>query len=146
MRRGWTRAVVLILVGLVAGLSIGIVVGTQLPTDDDTSRPLIGGERIKNLRGRPRIALPEPVAGPIPAATLTVHTDGCGVIRTDVPADQHTGLTWNVYDADGFQVLGRVADNETRYRYFQAGTYTVNLEARIGTKSVTISNTVTINC
>ena len=90
--------------------------------------------------------LPELAPAPAPEATLTVHTDGCGVIRTEVPAGEHNGLTWNVYDPDGFLVLGRVADNETRYRYFQSGTYTVNLEALIGTEYVTISNTVTINC
>ena len=39
------------------------------------------------------------------------------------------GLTWVVKDQDGFQVLGRNAEGEDRYRYFQGGTYTVVLEA-----------------
>ena len=112
----------------------------------DSSAPLIDDEQITSLRENPGLVLPELAPAPAPEATLTVHTDGCGVIRTEVPAGEHNGLTWNVYDPDGFLVLGRVADNETRYRYFQSGTYTVNLEALIGTEYVTISNTVTINC
>jgi hypothetical protein len=145
MRTGRVEALLLILVGLFAGLFFGVLIWSWLADDDNTAEPVITDDRITSLRENPGV-LPEPAPGPPPEATLTVHTDGCGVIRTEVPAYQHNGLTWNVYDSDGFQVLGRVADNETRYRYFQPGTYTVNLEALIGTEYVTISNTVTINC
>jgi hypothetical protein len=76
----------------------------------------------------------------LPEYTLTVHTDGCGVIRT--PSGGAPDLTWVVKDADGFQVLGRVAENEDRYRYFRPGSYTVVLESY----GVDVSNTVSITC
>ena len=79
----------------------------------------------------------------LPEYTLTVHEDGCGVIRT--PAEPND-LTWVVKDQDGFQVLGRNADGEDRYRYFQPGTYTVVLETYGGSEYVEVSNTVTIHC
>jgi hypothetical protein len=81
----------------------------------------------------------------LPTATLTVHTDGCGVIRTEVPPDTDN-LTWHVEDQDGFAVLERNARSETRYRYFRPGTYTVVLQAFDGVAYVPISNTVTITC
>ena len=46
-------------------------------------------------------------------------------------------------DLDGFQVPGRVASGETRYRYFRPGTYTVVLE---GPARAVVSNEVTITC
>lgn len=79
---------------------------------------------------------------------LTVHTDGCGVIRTETSPGLYRNLTWVVRDADGFQVLGRNAEGETRYRYFRPGRYTVTLEAwGEGTRGyVPVSNTVEISC
>jgi hypothetical protein len=81
----------------------------------------------------------------LPTATLTVHTDGCGVIRSEV-SPSVDNLTWRIEDRDGFQVLGRNAEGETRYRYFGSGTFTVVLEAFDGTGYVPISNRVTITC
>jgi hypothetical protein len=77
--------------------------------------------------------------------TLTVHDDGCGVVRTEADPEPD-GLTWSVYDEDGFSVLGRNALGETRYRYFTPGTYTMVLEAWGGDSYVPVSNEVTITC
>lgn len=82
---------------------------------------------------------------PLPDMELTVASDGCGVIRTELDDEPH-GLQWVVRDRDGFQVLARNALGETRYRYFQPGTYTVELKAWDGEKYAPISNTVTIDC
>lgn len=79
-------------------------------------------------------------------ATLTVFSDGCGVIRSDFPGDEPPGLQWSVTDSDGFQVLGRNASGETHYRYFKTGNYTVVLEAYGVGKYVPVSNKVTISC
>ena len=107
-------------------------------------------------------ATPEPVAiqpeptvavtsEPAPTASsgrirLTVFTDGCGVIRSDTRPGEYRNLTWTFRDRDGFQVLGRNAEGETRYRYFQGGTYTVAVEAWAGTRYAPVSNTVTVHC
>ena len=77
---------------------------------------------------------------------LTVFTDGCGVIRSDTRPGEYRNLTWAFRDADGFQVLGRNAEGETRYRYFQGGTYTVAVEAWVGSHYAPVSNTVTVRC
>ena len=77
---------------------------------------------------------------------LTVFTDGCGVIRSETRPEEYRNLTWTFRDVDGFQVLGRNAEGETRYRYFQGGTYTVALEAWAGTNYAPVSNTVTVHC
>lgn len=82
---------------------------------------------------------------PIELARLTVHSDGCGVIRTEFD-ETPPNLTWSVKDADGFQVLARSAEGETRYRYFQGGTYTVVLEAWTGDSYAPVSNEVTVTC
>lgn len=82
---------------------------------------------------------------PVEMATLTVHSDGCGVIRTEFE-ETPPNLTWSVKDLDGFQVLGRNAEGETRYRYFQGGSYTVVLEAWNGDFYAPVSNEVTITC
>ena len=82
---------------------------------------------------------------PVEPATLTVHSDGCGVIRTEFEETPHN-LTWSVKDPDGFQVLGRNAEGETRYRYFEGGTYTVVLEAWNGDFYAPVSNEVIITC
>ena len=78
--------------------------------------------------------------------SLRVFEDGCGVVRGDVEPGSFDNLTWVVRDQDGFQVLGRNALNETRYRYFVPGTYTVTLEAWGGESYVPVSRTVTIRC
>ncbi|HMJ78004.1 MAG TPA: hypothetical protein VK507_18625, partial [Iamia sp.] len=93
---------------------------------------------------------PQPPETDAPAAgslthTLTVHTDGCGVIRSTTDPEPDN-LTWSFSDEDGFSVLGRNALGETRYRYFSAGTYTVVLEAWGGDSYVPISNEVTVHC
>lgn len=79
------------------------------------------------------------------AATIEVADDGCGVIRSRFgsPPD---GLQWTITDQGGFQVLGRNALNEDRYRYYGQGTYEVVLEAYNGEKSVEVSNRVEIKC
>lgn len=87
----------------------------------------------------------QPIAPGQLTHTLTVHDDGCGVIRTAVDPEPD-GLTWSVYDEDGFSVLGRNALGETRYRYFTPGTYTMVLEAWGGDGYVPVSNEVTITC
>ena len=134
----------LILVGLFAGLFLGVLIGSRLAGDDDTSEPVIDGKQITSLRENPGV-LPEPA--PVPPRSrpdrayrwLRHHPHGGARRPARRPHLECVRLRW-------IQVLGRVADNETRYRYFQSGTYTVNLEALIGTEYVTISNTVTINC
>ena len=78
-------------------------------------------------------------------ATLTVAEDGCGVIREGPEGDPDM-LQWVVRDGDGFQVLGRSAEGEDRYRYFVPGDYTVALQAYDGEKYVDVSNTVEVRC
>ena len=55
-------------------------------------------------------------------------------------------LTWSVSDELGVQVLGRNALGETRYRYFQPGTWTVVLTAWAEDRYVPVSDEVTISC
>ena len=94
-----------------------------------------------------------PSQPPVPAGpaadsyTLTVHTDGCGVVRSEGPdgADLD-GLTWSVTDADGFEVLGRNALGETRYRYISPGTFTVVLESWGGDSYGPVSDAVSVSC
>lgn len=93
-------------------------------------------------RARPA---PATTTQPLPSAQLTVHSDGCGVIRTEMEQEP-TGLQWSIGDSEGFEVLERNAAGETRYRYFRPGTYSVVLEAWNGNRYAPISNTVTINC
>jgi hypothetical protein len=83
---------------------------------------------------------------PPPRLRLTVFDDGCGVIRSDSRAGAYLDLTWVFRDSDGFQVLGRNAEGETRYRYFRPGAYTVTLEAFGQDHYVPVSNTVTVHC
>jgi hypothetical protein len=97
---------------------------------------------------------PEPVAAdPEPSETsstgriaLTVFSDGCGVIRSATRPGEYRNLTWTFRDLDGFEVLGRNAEGETRYRYFQGGTFTVAVEAWVGGHYAPVSNTVTVHC
>ena len=85
-------------------------------------------------------------AEPPPMIDLTVHTDGCGLIREDVDESLYHNLTWQISDADGFQVLGRNALGETRYRYFQGGSYTAVLTAWDGEKYAAVSDEVSLTC
>lgn len=86
-------------------------------------------------------------AEPPPPLELEVYQDGCGVIRSGAaPGVTYDNLTWSVRDEGGFQVLGRVAENETRYRYFVPGRFTVVLEAFWDGAYRTVSNEVTIRC
>lgn len=87
--------------------------------------------------------MPTSDSPPTTQYTLTVHSAGCGVVRTGEIGDE---LTWVVTDQDGFQVLGRNAAGETRYRYFVPGTYTVTHEAWGGGYYEAVSNEVTITC
>jgi hypothetical protein len=84
--------------------------------------------------------VPAPVE---PTRTLTVHSDGCGVIRSGEIGDD---LTWVIRDQDGFQVLGRTTAGETRYRYVRPGTDTVVVQAWGGGHSAEVGNAVTITC
>lgn len=78
--------------------------------------------------------------------TLRVARDGCGVIRSEASDPSPQGIQWTVTDAEGFEVLGRNAAYETRYRYFQPGRYGVVVKAFDGTGYVAISNQVSIVC
>lgn len=82
----------------------------------------------------------------MPRATLRVADDGCGVIRTNFGGNPPDGLQWVVTDQQGFQVLGRNALGETRYRHYVAGEYRIVLEAFDGEKYVPVSNRVEIQC
>ncbi len=82
-----------------------------------------------------------------PKLKLRVYRDGCGVIRSEAADDvDYQNLTWSVRDQGGFQVLGRNAEGETRYRYFVGGTYTVVLEAFVDGAYRPVSNQVSITC
>lgn len=85
-------------------------------------------------------------AAEMPRFELEAASDGCGVIRSELPGDPPDMLTWVVKDKEGFQVLGRLAESETRYRYYVAGDYDVVLQAHDGEKYVEVSNTVPIQC
>lgn len=88
-----------------------------------------------------------PAAAAPPQLELEVYEDGCGVIRSEAePGVTYDNLTWSVRDTGGFQVLGRVAENETRYRYFVPGRFTVVLEASWNGAYHTVSNEVAIRC
>ena len=91
-------------------------------------------------------ASPSESAEPLPMIDLTVHTDGCGLIREDVDESLYHNLTWQISDTDGFQVLGRNALGETRYRYFQGGSYSAVLTAWDGDKYAPVSNEVALTC
>ena len=130
--------------GLAAGLALWVALG------DDGAR-VASAEQANGLVGAelPGTLVPEADAGAsevaVPRAELTVGSDGCGVIRSEFERDPR-GLQWRILDEEGFQVLGRNAIGETRYRYFRAGTYTVTLVAWDGRSHAPISNTVTISC
>ena len=129
---------------VIALVPVAAILRADQRRDEQAAPRRVTAEEIERLSSALVDRRP-PVVVPLPTATLTVHTDGCGVIRSEVPGSVGN-LTWVVKDTDGFQVLGRVAENETRYRYFQPGTYTVVLQAHDGTRYVDISNEVTIHC
>lgn len=126
------------LLGAMAAFLVGLAVGSPPPTRREST--------LRTLVLPPEVRVP-PVAPPssLPTATLTVFSDGCGVIRSELPV-MPLNLTWSIADVDGFEVLGRNAEGETRYRYFRSGTYTVVLKAFDGRTYVPVSNTVTIHC
>ena len=75
---------------------------------------------------------------------LTVNDDGCGVTRNKIGSESR--IHWSITD-EGIAVLDRIADNETSYRYFRPGEYTVVLTSYDGNGRYSpVSNTVTINC
>jgi hypothetical protein len=90
--------------------------------------------------------LPRPTSSPLPRIGLTVFEDGCGVVRTATDPGAYRNLTWTFRDADGFEVLGRNAEGELRYRYFRPGTYSVVLEAWHTDHYAPVSNRVTVRC
>ena len=126
-----------------------MVGGAGLPTTTaaETDDREVVFEDVGELVDPPAVDYPleVPTSLELPETTLTVHTDGCGVIRPELAEDPQ-GLQWTVEDLDGFSVLERNAIGETHLRYFQPGTYTVRLEAWGGESYVPISNTVEITC
>jgi hypothetical protein len=87
---------------------------------------------------------PQPSSG-APRGTLKVAADGCDVLRSAFATEPDT-LQWSVRDEGGFEVLGRNARGETRYRYYRPGEYTVVLQAFVDGKYAPISNVVSIRC
>lgn len=81
------------------------------------------------------------------SAQLSVATDGCGVIRTEITGTTPvTSPGWVVTDSNGFVVLERSAEGEYKYRYFGGGKFTVHLTAWYDGAYHQISNQVSINC
>jgi hypothetical protein len=89
-------------------------------------------------------APPQPSSG-TPRGTLKVAADGCGVLRSEFATEPDT-LQWSVRDEGGFEVLGRNARGETRYRHYRPGEYTVVLQAFVDGEYAPISNVVNIRC
>jgi hypothetical protein len=151
----WQVVVVLVVAAFAVGTAAGLATWTALDGGDpaqptvaeaaDTAGDLSAFLRDWDSANSGTEAVPLPGAEPLPEAELTVAADGCGVIRSG-PAGEPRGLQWRVLDGEGFQVLGRNALGETRYRYFRPGTYTVVLVAWDGQKYAPISNEVTIDC
>jgi hypothetical protein len=138
--------------------------GTPPTGSSQAPVPVIGGTPAPASDGSPAAPSSSPTSSPgnpspgstspgstspggtaTPRATLEVAPDGCGVIRSEVTGSVRN-LTWSVQDADGFEVLGRNAQNETRYRYFQPGRYFVTLTAFLDGGYRPVSNTVSITC
>lgn len=140
-RRPWLIGLVVVvaLLGAVAAFLAGLAV--------DSPAPARRGSTLQTLALPQDVRLPRDLDPPpsLPTATLTVFSDGCGVIRSELPV-MPPNLTWSISDVDGFEVLGRGAEGETRYRYFRPGTYTVVLKAFDGRTYVPVSNPVTIRC
>lgn len=116
--------------GVLAGLGAALVLGVFLAVGGFFAWRAISGEEASSRMEQ---------------ATLTVADDGCGVVR-DGPQGSPDMLQWVVRDEAGFQVLGRNAESEDRYRYFVPGNFTVVLQAHDGEKYVEVSNEVEIHC
>ena len=139
--------VVLVLSGCSAGE--GVAGAAPAPASTTTVTATATATVTETVTALPDTALipwESTVAEP-PPLKLEVYQDGCGVIRSEAePGVTYENLTWSVRDMGGFQVLGRVAENETRYRYFIGGRYTVVLEASWDGGYHQVSNEVTIRC
>ena len=86
---------------------------------------------------------------PVPDARveLKVAADGCGVERGEVSGSMPvSSLTWVIVDRDGYTVLERNAENETKYRYFTGGHYRVHVAAWYIDRYISISDEVEIDC
>lgn len=143
---GARAAIAVLAVVSVVGWGVAAGLGMVLVVTRDEPQPSFGGVQ-RDLPAPGDLDLPAPVAADVQSYELSVHTDGCGVIRSEGPDGAALDdVTWSVTDADGFEVLGRNAQGETHYRYFGAGTYEVVLESWGGDLYVPVSNTVTITC
>jgi len=121
---------------------------TVTVTSTPTEAPTVGPELIDGLFPSDAAATgADGSEAALPRLELRVFSDGCGVIRSRPPKGvTFHDLTWTFRDPDGFQVLGRNALCETRYRYYLAGSYTVVLEAWTGDRYTPVSNRVTVHC
>jgi len=119
--------------GFLAGLLVVTLVGLVLLLARGTLRSLAS------------VDTPNPI--PDARVTLKVGEDGCGVERSEVTGkDPVMNLTWVVKDEDGYSVLERIAEGETKYRYFVSGHYLVSVKAWYKGNYHLISNEVEIDC
>jgi hypothetical protein len=142
------RRLVYALVALVlTGCSAGKDMAGAAPAPTTTVTATATVTETVTADATPGVVDTTPADADPPQLELEVYEDGCGVIRTEAePGVTYDNLTWSVKDTGGFQVLGRLADGETRYRYFQGGEYTVVLQAWTDGAYRNISNEVTIHC
>jgi hypothetical protein len=141
--------VALVLSGCSAGGDEGVAGAAPAPASTTTVTATATATVTETVAATPDATLIpwETTVSEPPHLELEVYQDGCGVIRSEArPGVTYENLTWSVKDTGGFQVLGRVAENETRYRYFMGGRYTVVLEASWGGSYHEVSNEVTIHC
>jgi len=119
--------------GFLAGLLVVTLVGLVLLLARGT------------LRSMASVDTPNPV--PDARVTLKVAADACGVERGEVTGSTPvSGLTWVIVDGDGYTVLERNAEGETKYRYFTGGHYRVHVAAWYLDRYVPISDEVEIDC
>lgn len=147
MKAHWVALVAAgtLVVGLVAGGLAGVALGLWVGVRSADARAS-AQDRLPDRSSQVPGAAP-PTAEPLPQLTLDVHSDGCGVVRSEAPPGvHHQALTWVFRDQGGFQVLGRAAESETHYRYFESGRYDVVLEAHDGASYQKVSNEVTVDC
>jgi hypothetical protein len=83
--------------------------------------------------------------GKLPFVSLTIDSNH-RITRTVIESEFAKNLTWHII-RDGKQVLGRNAQNETSYQYFDnsPGQYTVYVTAFIDGSSRVISNVIFYN-
>ena len=140
----------LTLVAAVAGCSSGSAESSApLPTPAPVTTPATTppSPSTPSPTGTSGAAVPKSgTRSATPTATLTVASDGCGVVRSDVTGGSARHLTWSIKDAEGLEVLGRNAPAEDRYRYYRPGQYTVTLTAFLDGAYRPVSNTVSITC